>query len=570
MRSFIVASLCTGTLAAMLGGAGCRRQPVREVASEEEEPPRWHFERIEHELGTATLTGIWARSDGVLVAVGASGTIVTNRPSGPAAEKRWVPMKSPTTENLTAIVGIENGARFDLPAPQGEMFAVGWHGTILHYNPNPDRDPTTDDGAWQVIAGPGGGALLGRLRIDPACPDFDGDGVSDDGDGDGWWGNAVCQGGTAASCDDNCRGAANGSLRPVLDLNEDACVGPGDGPSANSSDWQRDADGDGIGEACDDNDNQAGETRSFGATLFSVAAQRENTDLVIVAVGEDGSVVSYRGPDGAASMVNDPTAWVAEEGLAFRFSNDCGADTAPGQACLGSGRLPPACPAQCHPRRTSCSCATNQGQCCDAAASTGAACVDGSCGAAPNACDSGTGLCSTLCPQCFRRLTQTLRAVTFDGERILATGSAGMVVVGQIDAPEQPWTAPSCSPMPKPLDDAPLLASASSRDGSVLLAGSGGALTPYGGGCKFTPLAGVPSAFLSAVVATGGGRGYAVGDHGLMLSVRGDGFTALETAVEENLLGLAITRTSEGERIWVVGAGGLILQVWWGTTNART
>ncbi|MBP7148885.1 MAG: thrombospondin type 3 repeat-containing protein [Acidobacteria bacterium] len=56
-------------------------------------------------------------------------------------------------------------------------------------------------------------------------PDQDGDGVPDDGNGDGQRGNAPCTGGATANCDDNCPRTVNTN--------------------------QADADNDGIGNACE-------------------------------------------------------------------------------------------------------------------------------------------------------------------------------------------------------------------------------------------------------------------------------------------------------------------------------
>jgi len=558
--------MLTALAALVLAGAACTRRAPRDVTPAEVEPPRWHFERVEHGLGTSTLSGAWSRNDGVVFIVGAGGMIATNRPSEANPDGHFVRMASPTTENLTAIVGVADGARFGLPALDGELFAVGWHGTLLHFHPNPDGDSATDDGAWQLIAGPTGSSLTARLRIDPQCPDYDGDGVPDDGDGDGWsGGDAVCHAGQNQACDDNCRGSANGPSRPLIDTTADQCIGPGDGPSPNPTDWQRDADDDSVGEACDDNDHSPRPASVFAATLFAVAARHAGTTLTVVAVGEGGAVVSYQGGDGAgggALTVSDARAWLTEDGLAFRYSNDCPSGTPVGAACAGSGRLPPACPAQCNPRRTTCSCPPNGGQCCDPAASTGAACVDGTCPAAPNACDATSGTCSALCPQCFRRLAHALRAVAFVGNDVIATGADATVVVGNLSDFSAPWNAPSCVPTPKPLDEAPVLTAAGASAAGVLIAGSGGALGRYPAGrCPFAPVGGAPVTFLSAVAVTSDSNGFAVGDRGVVLAVRGSVIELLPSETTENLFGLTVTNTSDGERLWAVGAGGLILEM---------
>ena len=59
-------------------------------------------------------------------------------------------------------------------------------------------------------------------KIDPYCPDYDGDGIPDDGGSasgsgpDGWWSqDATCSGGNDSNCDDN---------NPCTD---DLCLGGG-------------------------------------------------------------------------------------------------------------------------------------------------------------------------------------------------------------------------------------------------------------------------------------------------------------------------------------------------------
>jgi hypothetical protein len=533
-------------------------------ADTDPEPPRWHVERIEPGLGDATLSGIWGRPDGALVVVGASGFIMTNRVGPNNQDGLWVRMPVATTENLTAITGLSNGYRFGLPPADGEMFAVGWHGTVLHYHPNPDNDATTDDGVWRVVAGPEAGALVPRLRVDPACPDFDGDGIPDDGDGDGWWGNALCHGGQSTGCDDNCREAPNGPERPYVFSGGDTCVGPGASPDPTAS--QRDLDGDSVGDTCDDDTSVVAPAPRSAAALFAVAAREDNGVLTVMAAGQDGTLVRYFGPSASANpqpspSIADAGAWITEEGLAFRYSNDCPAGTARGTACSGSGRLPPACPAQCSPLRTTCTCPPNQGQCCDPAAPTGVGCAGGSCPAVPNACDPGTGVCSTLCPDCFRRLSETLRAVAFDGDNVLVAGASGMVLTNRVSTPHAPWLAPVCVPMPSPLDTHPVLAAAGGTGGAFHLAGAAGTLMRFSAsGCPYAPIKGAPPAFLSAVRATGASSAYAVGDHGVFLSIGGGAVTQIPTDIDNNLFAISMA-TSEGhDWYWLGGAGGILLR----------
>src|SRR5262249_28982268 len=163
------------------------------------------FDDIQHNQGTAELSAVWGRSDGAVFAVGWGGLIISNAVTKANPNGVWGTMQSNTTENLTGIVGTANGASFGLPAQQGEQVAVGWHGTVLHYHPNPDQNKDTEDGVWQVVAAPGGPSFVPLLLADPACPDYDGDGIADDGNRDGWAGDALCTGGNYTNCDDNCR-----------------------------------------------------------------------------------------------------------------------------------------------------------------------------------------------------------------------------------------------------------------------------------------------------------------------------------------------------------------------------
>jgi len=96
---------------------------------------------------------------------------------------------------------------------------------------------------------------------DPCDPDQDNDGQRDDGDSSGVRGDFPCPPGGNASCDDNCPRVPNASglgtcIAGVVDTctSDAACdtsSGANDGVCSNN---QEDADGDGIGDACDDDD----------------------------------------------------------------------------------------------------------------------------------------------------------------------------------------------------------------------------------------------------------------------------------------------------------------------------
>ncbi|MEO1480536.1 MAG: hypothetical protein AAFU77_00405 [Myxococcota bacterium] len=577
---------------------GCESSTPETVTPEDvidPENPEWRFEVFEPAVADdVTFTSVWTNERGDAFVAGWFGTILTNR-SG-----EWERMPTPTDENLTAIAGENNGRRFGLEEnADGEMFAVGWSGTVLYYHPDPNGDEDPSDGEWRKIAGPGGESpsfFSPLTRIDPACPDADGDGIADDGNGDGWSGNAggvntFCgmDGVSAAACDDNCRELPNGPDRPLADTNtstvaDTGCLGPGDLPVGNS---QTDADMDGIGTQCDDDDSVAAEGDRFTETLFDLDVDRDGDTLSIVAVGGNGSIVSFNGesnsanPGSGMSALEDARNWVAQAQLPFRFStdDDCLTGDLVADATTGGcgGLLYPSCAAQCGPAKTTCECAPTDGQCCDPAASTGAGCAAGvdSCGPAFNAC-AGDGDCTTACPECFRRMAQTLRSVAVSDTRIVAVGSRGTIAVLDTsagpDALMDTWAVPACPAPAPPLDENPLLTLVGTNNGNFVTGGAAGALFNLNIGeedCPATAVNGVPPAFLSDVVVVGGNRFFAVGDNGLFLEVRGGNATVIPTQIEENFLAIRRSRfpnpdpESEGEtleRFWLVGATGRIVR----------
>ncbi len=607
-------------------GPGCtdRRPGVDVEQGDVDEPPRWHFERVEHALGDMTLTDVYGRDDGTVVVVGWYGAIFTNRTTEQNPEGQWRPMASGTTEHLNGIYGVTNGRQFNqAEARDGEMFAVGWNGTLLHFHPNPDNlpAPQPENGRWRVIGGPGNG-FTARVKIDPFCPDYDGDGVLDDAGGDpttggpdGWWSPAdACAGGATANCDDNCRTSPNGPERPIVDrdgdfgdpVNPANCLeASADGGDAANN--QVDGDGDGVGTVCDDNLGQSA-INEFRPTLFDVWAAEhpsDNTQVVVVAVGENGALLSYVGPNGAQAVVtpvlpiDDRDAWIAQEQIPFWYTNDCpflGVAPAYDGTCAGSGRLSPRCPAQCNVLKdgdayggaSDCDCPVSAGQCCvDGAATpatTGAPCAGPGCVSAlgdrtgqpaVNACGGidGTspvaGECYDGCPNCFRRLDKTLRAITSDGSTLVAVGaSATVIYLNDITNPTAVWTHPHCgADTPAPLDERPILTAVSTDGGTFEAVGAAGTvvvITPSGG-CDQTPRCGAPPAFLSGVFSRGNGQAWAVGDGGTFVDLQSASTDCLNdppvVEIDNDLDGnLNAIWVYTWERMWFVGATGTLIR----------
>lgn len=126
-------------------------------------------------------------------------------------------------------------------------------------------DADLDNDGYIDITGPCAPAVTKDTDMDGIFDcfddDVDGDGVPEDGDGSGLWGDAPCAPGATLNCDDNCSYTPNGNQADG-DLNGkgDACDPDVDGDGwypdddnctfvANPS--QTDTDGDGIGDACD-------------------------------------------------------------------------------------------------------------------------------------------------------------------------------------------------------------------------------------------------------------------------------------------------------------------------------
>lgn len=115
---------------------------------------------------------------------------------------------------------------------------------------NPDQADADHDGIGDACA--------------VASADTDGDGVLDDGDGDGVPGSQPCNGTTTTDCDDNCPAVFNPDQEDDdSDGSGNACDWPDPGPDGDAVDAtsdncpddpnpaQRDGDGDGLGDVCD-------------------------------------------------------------------------------------------------------------------------------------------------------------------------------------------------------------------------------------------------------------------------------------------------------------------------------
>ncbi len=123
----------------------------------------------------------------------------------------------------------------------------------LHREGHLDRDE-----ARQLLAG-AKASKCGRHRRRPG--DSDGDGILDDGDGDGFAGDHPCRGGNTEHCDDNCVHRWNPKQRDTDGNGKgDKCDPDMDGDGIPNGDDncplvknpdQKDDDDDGVGNACD-------------------------------------------------------------------------------------------------------------------------------------------------------------------------------------------------------------------------------------------------------------------------------------------------------------------------------
>jgi hypothetical protein len=134
--------------------------------------------------------------------------------------------------------------------------------------------------------------------------DYDGDGVANDGSGDGQYANLRCTGGQTSGCDDNCPGVPNANQADADgDLVGDAC----DNCPAAANTAQGDADRDGFGDACD-----AGEGAVGGSDADpdgdGVGACTDNCPLVanVNQFDQDGDAVGDACDPCANDVHNDP------------------------------------------------------------------------------------------------------------------------------------------------------------------------------------------------------------------------------------------------------------------------
>jgi hypothetical protein len=122
------------------------------------------------------------------------------------------------------------------------------------------------------------------------------------------------------------------------------------------------------------------------------------------------------------------------------------------------------------------------------------------------------------------------------------------------------WNAPACTPMPAPLDARPVLSSVGANGGGFLAVGADGALVRYpGGDCAVAPVAGGPSSFLSGLHATTASDAYVVGDGGLLFGLHGGVIEKLTPKVDEGLFSIGTAYNEGYERLWAVGAGGVVV-----------